>query len=146
MRSIGDRDQFTPVGIWLREYLRQSHDGLSITNLDYVLEDFKRKRVMLLEEKQSNGTLHKAQTLTFRVLDGAMRVGAAKAGYDYWGFFVLRLPANATMPGPGMTLNGSVITSEQLRAHLNFDEKFCEGYCFDDVEKKWGLGLMKGVA
>ncbi len=35
----------------------------------YVFEDFKNKRLMLLEEKTRGGVLQPAQRLTFRVVD-----------------------------------------------------------------------------
>ena len=123
MRRANNKEQFTPFGIWLQEYCKQD---LSITNLDFVIEDYKQKRVMLLEEKQNGGFIHHAQSLTFGVLDYALEIGAEQSGYTYWGFFLLAMPKGASMPGPGMTLNGHVITAEQLQNHLNFTEKFCE--------------------
>jgi len=126
MRAVGDKNQFTPFGIWIREYLRSSGDGLAVTNLDYVIEDFKNKKIMLLEEKQSGGTLHPAQRLTFKVIDAWLRSSCPASGYDYWGFYVLKFPCGATMPGPGMTLNGAPITCEQLKAHCDFTKKACE--------------------
>ena len=135
MRTANNKNLFTPFGLWLQEYVRQD---ISITNLDFVLEDYKNKKIMLLEEKQCAGKIGHAQLLTFRVLDYALFCRAAKFGYDYWGFFILRFPESATMPGPGMTLNGNVITSEQLSEHLSFHNKFCDGYFMD-----WGEKLKK---
>lgn len=127
MRKANNKEQFTPFGIWLQEYVR---NDLSITNLDFVIEDYKAKKIMLLEEKQCSGKLHPAQLLTFNVIDYALFNMAKKWSYDYWGFFVLILPQDATMPGPGMTLNGYQITAEQLQDHLNFRNQFCQGYEF----------------
>lgn len=127
MRKANNKEQFTPFGLWLQEYVR---NDLSITNLDFVLEDYKNKKIMLFEEKQCLGKMHRAQMLTFNVLDYALFKMSEKWSYDYWGFFLLVLPRGATMPGPGMTLNGLQITSEQLQDHLNFNVKFCNGYQF----------------
>lgn len=124
MRRANNKEQFTPFGIWLQEYCR---NDISITNLDFVVEDFKAKKIMLLEEKQCGGRLHHAQTLTFDVLDYACEVGARHRGYEYWGFFVLRLLQGASMPGPGMTLNNIPISSEELKNHIDFKQKFCDG-------------------
>jgi hypothetical protein len=126
MRQVNNKEQFTPFGIWIREYLRDSRDGLSVTNLDYVIEDFRNKKVLLLEEKQSGGVLHKAQTLTFKIIDRCLQAYAPRMNYEYWGFYVLIFPSGASMPGPGMTLNGKKITAEELQNHLNFKIKFCE--------------------
>lgn len=127
MRSVLDEAQFTPFGMWIRQYVR---DGLSITNLDYVIEDYKSKKIMLLEEKQNGGSVHPAQRMTFQTLDRMLEKIAGDQGYEYWGFFVFRLPPNTTMPGPGMTLNMKPITCEQLQAHLGFAKKFCNGVEF----------------
>ena len=127
MRTANNKNLFTPFSLWLQEYVRQD---LSITNLDFVIEDYKNKKIMLLEEKQCNGKMNKAQLLTFEVLDYALFKMSEKHNYEYWGFYELKFPKNATMPGPGMTLNGSLITTEQLAMHLSFEERFCEGHQF----------------
>jgi len=128
MRSVLNEDQFTPFGLWIRQYLRKSENGLSVTNLDYILEDFRNKKIMLLEEKQSKGSLGYAQRLTFKVVDQCLCKIANDLNYEYWGFYVLQFPLNANMPGPGMILNEKIITSEQLVNHLNFIQKFCEPF------------------
>jgi len=128
MRDVIQADQFTPFGIWIRQYLRDSKTGLTVTNLDYIFEDYKAKKIMLVEEKQNGGRLHTGQMLTFKVLDYAL-TKMAEAGdhdYDYWGFYTLKFPKGCSMPGPGMTLNDNLITGEQLTDHLNFKNKFCE--------------------
>lgn len=126
MRSVNIQDQFTPFGLWVREYCRDSKDGLCLSNLDYVFEDWKTKKLLLLEEKQSGGKLADGQARTFHVLDAMFRHTASDFGYEYWGFFVLQFAKGKTHPGPGMTLNGKEITCEQLVEHLNFKTKFCE--------------------
>lgn len=128
MRHVGDESQFTPLGMWVRQYLRDSSDGLSVTNLDFIIEDFKHKKIQLLEEKQQGGNLHRGQLLTFNVLDQCLEKVAPRVGYEYCGFFVLQFPKGATMPGPGMKMNGQTITNEQLRDHLNFTTMFCEPF------------------
>lgn len=139
MRSVLNEDQFTPFGLWIRQYLRPSGDGLSVTNLDYVIEDYKNKKIMLLEEKQNNGNIHRAQFLTFEVVDYALSQRALRSNYEYWGFYVLRFKNGATMPGPGMMLNGCEITVEQLTDHLNFRVKHCE-----PVKFKWSQFKIGG--
>lgn len=93
MRSVNDSSQFTPFGLWIREYLRPSSDGFSVTNLDYVFEDYKNKKIMLVEEKQSGGVLHKSQMLTFDVLDRHLSLVSKRVEYDYWGFFCCAVSA-----------------------------------------------------
>jgi hypothetical protein len=133
MRTAKNREQFTPFSLWLQEYCRSD---LSITNLDFVIEDYKNRKIMLLEEKQYGGRLHHAQCLTFDVVDYACTMAAKSKDYDYWGFFLLQLPENASMIGPGIMLNGRVITAEQLQAHINFAAKAAPRYRFPWMEKK----------
>jgi hypothetical protein len=132
MRNAKNREQFTPFSLWLQEYCR---DDLSITNLDFVIEDYKNKKIMLLEEKQYGGKLHHAQCLTFDVVDQACTYAAKKQRYDYWGFFLLQMPEKASMPGPGILLNGISITVEQLQGHINFTAKAAPRYKFPWMDK-----------
>lgn len=125
-RAINHEGEFTAFGRWINRRCRDSRDGLSVTNLDYVIEDFNRKRMMLLEEKTRGGVLHPAQRMTFKVLDRMLRAGSETDGYAYWGFYLLVLPPLAETPCEGMTLNGKAITEDQLIAHMNFDERFCD--------------------
>jgi hypothetical protein len=125
MRSVINQAQFTPFGLWLRQYVRSSRDGISITNLDYVIEDFRQRKIMLIEEKQNGGGLHNAQLLTFMAINDCLTEAAPAKGYEYWGFYVLQFPSGNDMPGPGMKLNGQPITCEQLARHLNFERKHC---------------------
>lgn len=134
MRQVGDANQFTPFGLWLREYGPPSygangHTVLSVTNLDYVLEEYRAKKIMMIEEKQSAGRVHKAQRETFRVIHESLIIAAPRLRppYDYWGLYVLQMPKGCTMPGPGMRLNGKPITAEELRDHIWFRKKFCHG-------------------
>jgi len=127
---VSNENQITPFGFWLRQYCRDSREGLVISNLDYVITDYKIKKIMLLEEKAYGKQLYGpgGQSRLFKLLDEMMPAAAEKCGYDYWGFFLLVFPPKAEMPGPGMKLNGSIVTNEQLQAHLNFDKKFCNSY------------------
>lgn len=146
MRSVLNESQITPFGHWIRQYLRSSGDGLSVTNLDYVFEDFRARKLLLLEEKQSGGHLQHAQKLTFAVIDQCARGMAERLGYDYWGFFVLTFPSGTTMPGPGMRLNGHLITAEQLQAHLNFQQRFCAPLTFDRGDEHVSRGSQTAVS
>ena len=133
MRSVLNQDQFTPFGLWIRQHLNGSH-RLSVTNLDYILEDFKEKKIQLFEEKTNGGVGHKAQLLTFEAIDWCLRRAAAHRDYDYWGFFILQFPKGVTMPGPGMTLNDHPVTCEELVRHMNFEQRACDP--FDRWPKK----------
>jgi hypothetical protein len=137
VRNVGAESQFTPFGMWVRQYCKDSgrhtDGGLSVTNLDFVVEDYLKRRLMLIEEKQNGGGLGTAQAKTFQVLDSALGMACRELGYEYWGFFVLKMPG--TMPGPGMTLNGAPVTGEQLRDHINFEKRHCPPVMFPQSRK-----------
>lgn len=120
MRSVINSSQITPFGHWIRQYLRES---ICVTNLDYVFEDYKRRKILFVEEKQNGGELARGQSLTFEALNEALEIAAPEWGYDYWGFYVMQFPKGCDMPGPGMRLNGQVVTCEDLRDHLNFQRQ-----------------------
>jgi len=122
-RQAKDKERFSPFSRWVRKYCRDSSGGLCVTNLDFVFEDFHRRRLMLVEEKQHRGKLHAGQRRTFKELDAMVRDRAALRGYEYWGFYLLVLPG--VRPEAGMTLNGVPATSQQLVDHLNFDVCHC---------------------
>lgn len=126
-RALHDRTQFTPFGIWIWENCKSE---MTVSNLDYILYDYRAnpKKILLLEEKQSNGKLGTGQLNLFILLDKLLRRSAAHECVDYWGFYLLVFPEEKTMPGLGMKLNGVQITVEELALHLNFEKKFCEGW------------------
>lgn len=124
MRKPQRKEDFTPFGLWIPENCKSSRDGLSVSNLDYVFEDFKKKRLMLVEEKRYNGALYHAQRLTFKVLDKMLRQVARSHGYDYWGFYLVVLAKE--LPEDGVRLNGNPVSVDQLIKHLNFEVKACD--------------------
>ena len=128
MRSVIHRDSFTPFGLFLRQHCRDSQLGLCVTNIDYVLEEFRSKKLQIIEEKSNGGSVGSGQGKTFEVIHQALRVAAPRIGYEYWGIFVLRFPRGIDIPGPGMMLNDRPITVEQLVDHCNFKQQFCPAY------------------
>lgn len=128
MRRANNESQFTPLGLWIQEYLPKT---FSVTNLDYVIEAYKQEQFMLVEEKQNGSQLHTAQRMTFAVLDEHLYKRCQNTDYDYWGFYEVRLPENATFVGPGVKLNGSEVTVEQLQRHLSFQDKVVPPYQFE---------------
>jgi hypothetical protein len=123
MRRANHKDAFTPFGLWLQEYV---NPNFSITNLDYVIEDYRGKRIQLIEEKQNGSSLGNAQALTFAVLDEHLHRHSQEHGYEYWGFFLLQFKEGCSFVGPGMRLNRKPITCEELQAHLNFEKRHCD--------------------
>jgi len=134
----------TPFGKWIRQNCKSStgnDEALVVSNLDYVLYDYRTKHLMLLEEKFGLYTpLAIGQLNVFKQLDECLRRSMLwqndhqissgegqppapdpKFRLKYWGFFVLNLEGG--LPHDGMLLNGEAITIEQLIRHLNFHEQ-----------------------
>jgi hypothetical protein len=130
-RAANDIARFTPFSRWVRKYCKDSKKGLSLTNLDFIMVEYKQKKVFMLEEKQYMSDLKTGQRIIFQLVDGVFREHFQRIGYDYWGFFLIQLPKER--PEEGMKLNYKEITSEQLKQHIDFEKKFCESL-FGEVE------------
>lgn len=128
MNPIRNPRKFTPLGIFMHEYCKKSNAGHMVMNYDYLVYDYKLKRVMVLEEKCGDERMGDGQFLSLRMVDDIHRFGSTPAGMDYWGVFTVRLPAGCTHVGPGVTLNGVSVTVEQLVRHLNFTERIVSGW------------------
>jgi hypothetical protein len=127
MRGVGNRDEFTPLGLFMREHCRDV--GLTITNIDYMVHDYQRNRVMLIEEKRRGAKLGYGQSKTLQFLDELITRGVRlmRQPVEYWGIYVLQFPEGKHFPGPGMLLNNIPITVEQYVEHVNFNIKHCDG-------------------
>jgi len=119
-------NKFTPFSKWIRTHCKDPKYGLVVTNLDYVFNDYKQKKVMLIEEKQYGGCLHYGQKEVIRLLNSVLEKTSSALGYEYWGFYLLQF--NGDGPETGMKLNGVAISEDDLIAHLNFERKFCKSY------------------
>lgn len=136
LRSVLNRDQFTPLGLWIRQHVKHN---ITVSNLDYCFLQIgdSSGKVLLLEEKSNGAAVHEGQKNIFMMLSGLLeakhreRVWFGSWGYrelDFWGFYVLSFPRGIDMPGPGMKLNGVSVTAEQLQSHLSFEERFTRGW------------------
>lgn len=123
-RKANDISRFTQFSMWIRKWCKDSKDGLSLTNLDYVVIEYRKKKFFLLEEKQYMSNLKPGQKIIFKLLDNFMKNNIDFDGYEYWGFYLIQLPEE--LPGNGMKLNYKPITSEELKNHIDFKEKFCD--------------------
>jgi hypothetical protein len=132
MRQANDESFFTPFGLWVKEYLPE---GFSVTDMDFVIEDYEQERLMIVEEKQNGaGFNSKGQKKTFALLDERLYNWAQRSSYDYWGFYLLSIPE--TFIGPGCELNGQKVTVEELQSHLSFEEQIVQPFKFDWRKQK----------
>lgn len=127
MRQVGDKEQFTPFGLWIREYCKPN---MTVSNLDYVFHDYETGKLQLVEEKQSGGRMHNGQRKLFKLLHDIFQ---STESIDYWGVYVVKMLPGKTFIGPGVTLNNQPVTVEELAKHLSFERKHCAGW-FDDAQ------------
>jgi len=135
MRGVGNADEFTPLGLFMREHCRSSDIGLSIINIDYMVLDFRNNRLMIIEEKRRGAGLHIGQGLALQFLDDLISAGAPLQSVEYWGWYVLQFPEGKHFPGPGMRLNNVPITVEELVAHVNFERMHVPGLTKDTMRQ-----------
>jgi hypothetical protein len=139
-RAAIHKDEFTPFGLWIKEYLDQR---MTVTNIDYLLVKIEGKNLMamLVEEKTNGGKITPMQSAAYRFLHDHLTQNNGQLYefrdwgekvVNYWGFYLLTLRKNATMPGPGMTLNNKPISVSDLVTHMDFQKKHCDG-----ILKSW---------
>ena len=84
----GNRDlQFSS---WVREKLPDSKTGFMVTDLDFILYNYKTKKLMLVEVKTRRASMKKWQANIFSMLDKIIKLGTEKAEIKYYGFHCIR--------------------------------------------------------
>lgn len=114
----------TAFGRWIKEKLKDSKDGLNVINIDtmiYVISDYKKDRLMLIEEKANGDQLTYAQSQTFKLIDRALRIGCKEVGLDYRGIHLVSM--NRGRPDVSEVLNFDAypITESDLIKRLNME-------------------------
>ena len=115
----------TPFMLWIRRACRDSRTGLSVTNVDADIEDYRdrrHKRTMLMEEKQFMGLLEHGQAQHFMRLDRASRLLAESEHGEHWGFYLVQFSRTGPLDSRAIILNGVPVTPEQLRRLINFED------------------------
>ena len=114
------------VSDWMRANLPDSSKGLTITDLDFILYNYKTNQLMLLEVKQCNGKPSWSQTEVFKILHKACGKGLPKDDYEYLGFHLLK-SEEETFRGQ-IWFDGQLITEDQLIKVLSFDKDMLQEF------------------
>ena len=85
---LGNRD-LTFSG-WVRKNLPDSSKGLMISDLDFILQNYKTKTLMLLEVKTRNSDLKTWQKKLFENLNKWTAKGIDD-GWNYLGFHIIKM-------------------------------------------------------
>jgi len=74
---------------WIREYLPDSATGFMVTDIDFVISNYKTKKVMLLEVKTRNKEMRAWQYNIYNNLDRWIKKGIDN-GWTYLGWHLIR--------------------------------------------------------
>lgn len=117
--QTGNRD--LAFSHWLRSNLRDSAAGLTITDIDFVLFDYKRKRLMLLEVKTSRAEVPYAQQQIYQLLHRALLIAAPVMKLNYHGYHVLVMSNTAPDNSETIYVDGKRFSTMQLTRFLNME-------------------------
>jgi hypothetical protein len=117
-RERNDKTTNTPFSNWLYNFSGETKLCLSIHNLDYVIINYKLKKIMLIEEKRYNSELSYSQIESFKVINGFMSTGNYN-DYKYCGFHII-IFENTTPNDGKMWFDNILINEDKLIEILDF--------------------------
>lgn len=90
--KLGTRD--LSFSRWIRKNLPASNTGFCCTDLDFILQNYKTKKLLLLETKTFNGRLGEWQEILFNNINRWIKKGIEVFDpyWDYQGFHIIRFP------------------------------------------------------
>jgi hypothetical protein len=74
---------------WIRKNLPDSSEGFMVSDLDFILQNWKTKKIMLIEVKTRNAELRSWQYNLFSNLDKWIKKGI-DANWMYLGFHIVK--------------------------------------------------------
>jgi len=108
-------DKMTKFSLWIRANCRDSKTGLSLTNLDFVVTDYKKKTIVLLEEKTHMGDIHYGQQQIVGVLVKALENYEKVSDWKFKGFYLVQFLGDGPEEGKPLFINGEEKTVDDLR-------------------------------
>lgn len=127
-RPAYNTERMTKFSLWCRTNLKDSKDGLILTNIDYIFADYKKKEIMMVEEKTHGATeIHYGQSQIFKFVDFALMNTANLdniGGWSYKGFYIVSFSKQDPDDSDRILINHIPVTKEQLTQFLNFDISF----------------------
>lgn len=105
---------------WIRVNLPDSSTGYCVTNQDWILWNFKTKKIMLLEEKTHNGDINKwFHILIKNILNPALFEYCPKENVTYLGYHLICFENTGPEDGK-IYFDRKLITKEELIKKLTF--------------------------
>lgn len=117
-------EKMTKFSLWIRKNCKDSKDGLTLTNIDFLFSEYKKKRIMIIEEKtHGKTTLSFGQSQIFKLLDAALKFAPIEP-WKYDGIFVVSFSNEDPDDSDKILINNIQVTKQQLIDFLNFDISF----------------------
>lgn len=124
---------------FIRERCRDSSTGLVVCDVDYIFRDYRRKKVMIVEEKTNSDFIPNGEKETLRLIADGLRHNTL--GFDYHGSFVVRVgsviesdPIHLAMITNRNLLDFKQVSIETLIGFLGFDISFEEIDCLQTTQ------------
>jgi hypothetical protein len=108
-------EKMTDFSIWIRSNCRDSKTGLSLTNIDFVVTDYKKKTVAIIEEKTHMGEVHFGQQQIIKVLIDALSSYEKSSDWRFKGFYLVQFIGRGPEEGKPLFINGEERTVEDLK-------------------------------
>ena len=93
--------------------------GFVAFDLDFILFDYERNLLQLLEVKTRNGKLRWSQRQTLLMLDKIMTAGAPLIGVQYLGLHVLRMDGLEPWTSSKIEWDGQQVTQPECWRRIN---------------------------
>jgi hypothetical protein len=103
---------------WIRNNLPDSSTGFMVTDLDFILYNYKAKKIMFLEVKTRNKELPFWQRTVFNQLSKWVEKGI-DTDWDFFGFHLITF-SNTFFNNGIVYLDGKKITEKELIDFLTF--------------------------
>lgn len=105
---------------WIRQHLPDSSTGFAVSDLDFIIWNWKTRDVMLIETKTRNAEMKPAQRIMFELLAKWIAKGL-DSDWTFHGFHFIKFE-NTWFHDGFVYLNGEVITEMELQEKLsNFE-------------------------
>lgn len=105
---------------WMRRNLPDSSTGFQVTDIDFLLRNWRSKKMMLLEIKTFHAPLKKWQQIVFSDLDLYIKKGveAVNNGWQYLGWHIIMFEEKDF--SKKVFFDDKEITEEELKNILSF--------------------------
>jgi hypothetical protein len=104
---------------WIRNNLPDSYTGFTAYDIDFVLQNFKERKVLILEVKSRGSVMRTGQKILYENLDKWIKNGI-KDGWEYFGFFFVQFE-NTSFKDGKCFLNYEQVTEQELINALSFN-------------------------